>query len=949
MTAIIVFLFGVAALGIVLFAQQERRREREEDLERQIGYLTENLHDQRTQLEVLRSQVAELQARTVVRAEEPPPIVVPVPAVVVAAPEPPPSLPVAEEPPPPLPKPEPPALEPEPEPEPVVVPGPTWGERFRAEHQGEEWEAIVGGSLLNKLGALMLVIGVALFLGYTMTHLGAAGKVALGWGISLGLIAAGVLLERQARYKVFARGFLGAGWSLLYFTAYAMYGLPAAQVVTSPAAGFVLLLLVAAGMVLHSLRYRSEVLTGLTFFIAFTTLTLFPPSSYALVASLLLAAFLLVVAERLGWTTVVVAGLIFTYGTHALQYEARDEPRPDAWIAQGALWVYWLLFEAFDLIRLRRDGPDRGILRTILPLNACGFIGLAVLPGSPVTSDHLALFLGAASVALMISAFLRSGSLRQAESDTSETFFEALLSGGFESAITLSAVAAIAAFSRRFSGTALKLALLMEGEFLVLSGLLLGRRYLRQLGAITLSLGFIKIFTIDIYGSVTRLVLGRVIASWTPSALMTAAVYYLNRAITRATPLYTWGGAALLTAVIVREYPWEYVGFGVFLLGLAVLAAGYFAKWSETNWQALILVPAGFLGVCAMIFLYDKGAPTFWIGLLTGVLLILLTGVLYRRELLTVAQLSSAGVVSLALLWLARELPLRGVVLGYVVVAIVVVEVGRRLPWVWLRLLGGGAYLATVIAGFYSLSLDRETWYGLPHWIVAVGPAALAGYYLTERTRTLDGLWARGFQFLGTALTVAVLGRYAGEDRAGVAWAVFSIVLLVAGLLRNDLYLRLQAYLVALFSYLAALTILNQEHERIWRAAVVIALLYVSQALLTRFREAEQEAVMRWVYSIAASLLLCILLTVEISGERLTVAWGIEGISLLIAGFVTRERVLRLSGLALFLVCVLKLFLYDLRNLDTLNRILSFIVLGLFLIGASWVYTRFRDQMRKLL
>jgi uncharacterized membrane protein len=34
---------------------------------------------------------------------------------------------------------------------------------------GEEWEAIIGGSWLNKLGVLVLVIGLALFVGYSIS------------------------------------------------------------------------------------------------------------------------------------------------------------------------------------------------------------------------------------------------------------------------------------------------------------------------------------------------------------------------------------------------------------------------------------------------------------------------------------------------------------------------------------------------------------------------------------------------------------------------------------------------------------------------------------------------------------------------------------------------------------------------------------------------------------
>ena len=47
----------------------------------------------------------------------------------------------------------------------------------------------------------------------------------------------------------------------------------------------------------------------------------------------------------------------------------------------------------------------------------------------------------------------------------------------------------------------------------------------------------------------------------------------------------------------------------------------------------------------------------------------------------------------------------------------------------------------------------------------------------------------------------------------------------------------------------------------------------------------------------------------------------------------------------------------DMRNwspdyegkLDTLPRIFSFIVLGALLVGVSWVYTRFREQVQRYL
>jgi uncharacterized membrane protein len=76
-----------------------------------------------------------------------------------------------------------------------------------------------------------------------------------------------------------------------------------------------------------------------------------------------------------------------------------------------------------------------------------------------------------------------------------------------------------------------------------------------------------------------------------------------------------------------------------------------------------------------------------------------------------------------------------------------------------------------------------------------------------------------------------------------------------------------------------------------------------------------------------------------------TLAWGLQGLVLLAVGFPVRERVMRLSGLAVLFACILKLFVSDLAGLEPVARILSFVGLGLFLLGVSWTYTRFKEQI----
>ena len=202
------------------------------------------------------------------------------------------------------------------------------------------------------------------------------------------------------------------------------------------------------------------------------------------------------------------------------------------------------------------------------------------------------------------------------------------------------------------------------------------------------------------------------------------------------------------------------------------------------------------------------------------------------------------------------------------------------------------------------------------------------------RGRVTDAsVWAATL-FLMAGL-YAVLPAYA----VSTAWAV--IALLLAEFERPSL--RVQSLIVAAVVFVRCVEIDLLGAHAIVAIAPVIACFWA--AMLRRPRGSRT----RLYHSLLATTLLAALIYHEVSGSLLTVAWGLEGALLLAVGFALLDRVPRLSGLALLLGCILKLFLWDLRNLDTLPRIFSFIVLGLLLVGVSWVYTRFRDQVRKYL
>ena len=214
------------------------------------------------------------------------------------------------------------------------------------------------------------------------------------------------------------------------------------------------------------------------------------------------------------------------------------------------------------------------------------------------------------------------------------------------------------------------------------------------------------------------------------------------------------------------------------------------------------------------------------------------------------------------------------------------------------------------------------------------------------------------YLYAAAVLAVVLMRFELGRVLAVTGWAAFALGLLVFGRRWNNVDLRWQSYILAALAFWRSWTTNFYAPEsfagvsgRILTGAFVIACFYAAQLLIPRKHgeETGHERHARTYFSLLAASLLAVLLFYEVSGSVLTVAWGVEGVALLIAGFPLNDRVQRLSGMFLFLVCILKLFLYDLRHLETMYRILSFIVLGLMLVGVSWIYTRFRDRIQRYL
>ena len=269
------------------------------------------------------------------------------------------------------------------------------------------------------------------------------------------------------------------------------------------------------------------------------------------------------------------------------------------------------------------------------------------------------------------------------------------------------------------------------------------------------------------------------------------------------------------------------------------------------------------------------------------------------------------------------------------------------------RQLGGRAGVETLTA---------EAWRTLP--LAVVLAYASAARLVWPRTVSRAGndlrFGAAAAASAGTTVLVLFEWRIAAPLHAAPAWAFTALLLALFTVWRGWPGFIWQAYAVILPAILRAMGPIvtspprgAPEHAVAWAGAVIGLLFAVGvigrRSIAARGQPSDAEDAVRISVLITASVSLPILIFREADPSIVTLALAFAGLVLIGGGLLLGERALRLSGLAIFGIAILRLFTSDLVRLEGLTRIVSFIVSGLVLLAVSWIYTRFREEIRSYL
>lgn len=279
----------------------------------------------------------------------------------------------------------------------------------------------------------------------------------------------------------------------------------------------------------------------------------------------------------------------------------------------------------------------------------------------------------------------------------------------------------------------------------------------------------------------------------------------------------------------------------------------------------------------------------------------------------------------------------------------------------------------------YGLLIDFiKGWIGF--WAVFLGLIyLLMGTFIYRRytgTRNLSlTLLAVAAGFITLAVPLQLDGYW-----ISMVWAVEAVIVFYLNLKINSEKIPLTGFLILALAIISLFTqpfIITGEETWVFlnKGAVTYLIVILALAMIVwlydrqaRNSGAKFNRSLLTVLQIALNLMIIILFTQEINAYydylwrmadyrgltliqnsqnlMLSMIWGLHAAVLVGLGFWRGMKGIRWFGLGFLGVVIFKVFLYDLSNLSTPYRILSFMGLGIILLAVSWIYHRYKTQIK---
>jgi hypothetical protein len=785
------------------------------------------------------------------------------------------------------------------------------------------FEQFLGINLFAKIGIVLLVLGLAFLGRIALTAMGPAPRVALIYAIATSILGGGIWLEHRERYQLLGRAGIGGGWALLFFTTYAMHHVAPMEVMESNTLNCVLMLIVAAAMVVHTLRYRSQVVTGLAFLLAFSTVALSQDTVYALAAGVILALSVAAIALRMSWFELEIFGILASYANHFYWLQkhyphgSAGHDFPEFWPSAIILILYWAIFRISYVAR-KVASPRQESLSTLAAL-ANTMLLLAIMKFQS-THPELAFYalLGLGALEFIFGQLPVTRRRRAA----------------FLLLTTVGTLLIFTAVPFKFTGNSIALFWMIASEALLIAGIVQSELVFRRLGLFAGGLtGLLIVY--EAHGIVALRLSSEALLLKDGILLATcAALFYLNALYLSAkcrehlesldTGLVTaqsyigcitafLGVWALLTADLTA------VGWAMLLLA-AVYGASRL-KSRELLLQAWVLSGAALIRALLFNWRLSDAFPHHLIA--RELTLPILSAIFYCGWWVLGDSPNLSRWLRSACLWIgtallaalaSAELPVTWIAPAWIMLAVLSCLFGRRFC---LRDLLFQEHVLAAAAVVALSAFNLGTVAAIDRYLPLIGCAA--ALYAVSRYSTLDEesyrtLASSLHTWTATALLVALAWHESSQPWLAVIWILFALALAVVDRIFSVEELTWQTHTLALLAVARAVTYnffltdaLHGVDLRLITVVIVAAALYAIASWM-RVPKSFQEVGLRHAYSWIAASCVAWLLWCELPAIDVAPGLGVFGLLLFEIGTWRRQEQLRIQAYALLTASFARIF-----------------------------------------
>jgi hypothetical protein len=663
------------------------------------------------------------------------------------------------------------------------------------------------------------------------------------------------------------------------------------------------MLLVTGTMAAHTLRYRSQFVTGLAFLLGYTTVALSHDTVYSLSAGVILAIGLVAIVLKMGWYELEVFGILSSYLNHLYWLYrllgingAHGHAFPEYHASTMMLFFYWATFRLSFVVRRIAHDHDENVSTSAAVLNTLLLLALMRFQSVQPELAYLAL--------LVVGALEFACALLPMTKKRRQAFVVLSVMG---------AALMLASVPFHYSGNNVAILWLVGTEVFLIAGIVAKELVFRRIGLLTgLLVGGHLAFT-DFRPVMEARLLGEERLVWAAVLFgLCAAIFYLNAlGIGRKwseffaespdkevliSHSYLGALSAAVAAWAFFANDWTAVAFAVLMLALARVAKTLESPHLQVQYLALGALVAYRTFAFNLHWDVSEGAHVK-MRLLT---LPLLAAAFYATAKLAALHdppnqgivrgyLAGAGSSALALLiWF--EAPELWRPVAFVLFAIALAEAGRALRY---PVLAWHTHVVCVLAAVTALTADSDTlhrWHDLPvHALSAL--VVIAGYYWLAKRGTKEAERhleiTRGvYTWAAAALMLWALFELLHEPWIAVGWIAFAVALALAARSLSYAQLAWQANVVAVCATLRTIYANYDLEQKIWPGIglriVTVSLVAAGLYFVSR-RAAPNEIIQRAVtffHSFAATGLLAALMYYEAPNGWLAALWAAFGLVL---------------------------------------------------------------------